>query len=582
MFSETESIRQHLLEYPQGLTQTDLSRQLKINRVSISKYLATMVARGELECRSIGPAKLYTLTKRLPLQSILSQTEDHVIITDSTGRVTQVDERTAALFDLSPETMTGRMLGEGSSYHFFTIDGSRLSARQMNEPGSRELMLYSGERITHFNQKTLAVLLMDGTQGNAIILTDITEFKRVEAKLRNREQDFISLVQNASDMIVRFDTALHHIYCNPAVERQFGISLDQILGKTPMEVDSTDEQARFVETSLRRVLETGEEQEVEQPVPTPSGMRHFLTRIVPERDDNGGIVSLLAITRDITERKRAEEALRESEERLHLVLRGSNDAPWDWNLENNALYYSPRWWEMLGYHVDELPSDAGLWERFMHPEDRDRVRHLLDDSLRHGPDMYEAEFRLQHKAGHYVPVLSRGFILRDCHGTVVRVSGTNTDLTERKRMELELASAYERLKETNRLAHIGTWEWILETDTVTWSDELYTIAGFDPSLPAPTFKERFRFCTPVSWDRISGAIAETLNTGKPYNVELEFILPDGSARWANASGTVKRDESGKVIGLYGALLDITEYRRMEETLRDALREKEAILKRGQE
>ena len=102
MFSETESIRKHLLEYPQGLTQTDLSRQLKINRVSISKYLATMVAHGELECRSIGPAKLYTLTKRLPLKSILAQTEDHVIITDDAGRVTQVGERTAALFDISP------------------------------------------------------------------------------------------------------------------------------------------------------------------------------------------------------------------------------------------------------------------------------------------------------------------------------------------------------------------------------------------------------------------------------------------------------------------------------------------------
>jgi len=689
MFSETESIRKHLLEYPQGLTQTDLSRQLKINRVSISKYLATMVAHGELECRSIGPAKLYTLTKRLPLKSILAQTEDHVIITDDAGRVTQVGERTAALFDISPELMIGRPLGEGSTCRFFAIDGSSLTARQVNEPESRELMLYSGEHITHFNQKTIPVILTDGSRGNAIILTDITGLKRVEAELRHREHDFASLVQNASDLIVRYDTGLHHIFCNPAVERQSGIPVRLLLGKTPSEIDIFHEQAQFIETSLRKVLETGEELEVEQPVHTPSGVRHFMTRIVPEHNDEGGIISLLAISRDITERKRMEEArlesetrfrelfnnmgigaavyqavdngtdfvfvdfnpaaekiekirkdevigrhvsnvfpairefglldilsqvwrtgqpenhpisiykdarimgwrenfvyklptgeivsiyddvterkrieeaLKKSEERLHLVLRGSNDAPWDWDLESNVIYYSPRWWGMLGYVVDEFPPDAGLWERFMHPDDMDRVRHFLEDALKHGPDVYDSEFRLKHKAGHYVPVLSRGFILRDTSGTAVRISGTNTDLTERKQAELKLVSAYESLKEAHRLAHIGTWDWIIETDMVTWSEELCNIAGWDPLKPAPSYAELPRVYTPASWDLLSSAVARALTNGEPYILELELVRPDNSIRWINASGGVKHDESGKVIGLQGTLQDITERKQAE-------------------
>ena len=116
---------------------------------------------------------------------------------------------------------------------------------------------------------------------------------------------------------------------------------------------------------------------------------------------------------------------------------------------------------------------------------------------------------------------------------------------------------------------------------MTWSEELYNIAGLDPSLPAPNFAERLSFCTPASWDRISGAVTRTLDTGEPYNGELEFIHSDGSKRWVTAFGGVKRDESGKVIGLYGALLDITEHRRIEERLRDALREKEALQKRGE-
>jgi PAS domain S-box-containing protein len=140
---------------------------------------------------------------------------------------------------------------------------------------------------------------------------DITERRLAEEFLRNREHDFSTLVENATDMIVRFDTGLRYLYCNPAVERQIGVRFHQLVGRTPLESGISVEEGRFIETALRRTLETGAEQEVEQPIPTPNGLRHYMTRIVPEHDFDGTIVSLLAITRDITERKLAEEILRE-------------------------------------------------------------------------------------------------------------------------------------------------------------------------------------------------------------------------------------------------------------------------------
>jgi PAS domain S-box-containing protein len=143
------------------------------------------------------------------------------------------------------------------------------------------------------------------------VQTDITAQKQAEDALRHREHDFSTLVENSTDMIVRFDAAMRYIYCNPAVERQLGIPFHQLLGKSPLESGTSVEQSRFIVTSLQKTLETGMEQEVEQPVPTPSGLRHFLTRIVPERDDDGSIVSLLAITRDITERKLNEDDFRQ-------------------------------------------------------------------------------------------------------------------------------------------------------------------------------------------------------------------------------------------------------------------------------
>jgi diguanylate cyclase (GGDEF)-like protein/PAS domain S-box-containing protein len=117
------------------------------------------------------------------------------------------------------------------------------------------------------------------------------------------------------------------------------------------------------------------------------------------------------------------------------VLQGSTDAPWDWNLATGETYYSPRWWEMVGRVPGELPEDAELWLRMAHPDDVAHVRSTFERALADGSRAYEVEFRLRHKDGHYVPVLSRGCVLRDAHGRPVRVSGTNTDLTERKQAE---------------------------------------------------------------------------------------------------------------------------------------------------
>ena len=131
----------------------------------------------------------------------------------------------------------------------------------------------------------------------------------------------------------------------------------------------------------------------------------------------------------------AEVRTAESETRLARALEGSQDALWDWGIQRRHLYYSPRWWQMLGYAVDQFPVDSGLWRRFMHPEDVPGVDKLLRDCIRGVGDSFSTECRLQHRDGHYIPVLVRGLITRDASGQAERVSGTNMDLTERVRKQ---------------------------------------------------------------------------------------------------------------------------------------------------
>ncbi|NOT13512.1 MAG: EAL domain-containing protein [Methylococcaceae bacterium] len=167
-----------------------------------------------------------------------------------------------------------------------------------------------------------------------------------------------------------------------------------------------------------------------------SGTRRWLeTHAAPLRDDSGHIVMLLGVTRDITTRKQTEQALFDSEQRLALIIRGSLDAPWDWNLESRQLYLSPQWWKMLGYVDYQLTNDEDLWLEFIDPDDVANFKARLDAALRGDQESISFELRLRHKNGHYVPILLRGFITRDPSGQAKRVSGTNMDLTEQHRAQ---------------------------------------------------------------------------------------------------------------------------------------------------
>ena len=140
------------------------------------------------------------------------------------------------------------------------------------------------------------------------------------------------------------------------------------------------------------------------------------------------------------------------------------------------------------------------------------------------------------------------------------------DITERKHTEEALRESQLRLNEAHKLAHIGIWEWEANTDTVTWSEELYRISGLDPLIPAPTFKEHSTLYTPGSWKILSNLVERAMKTGEPYQAELELIRPDGNIRYVNAFGGAKHDNKGQIKGLFGTLQDITERKLAEEKI----------------
>jgi diguanylate cyclase (GGDEF)-like protein/PAS domain S-box-containing protein len=150
---------------------------------------------------------------------------------------------------------------------------------------------------------------------------------------------------------------------------------------------------------------------------------------------------VVAMVTDVTARVAAEEALKASEERFDLAMRGTDDGLWDWDVETGAVFFSPRWKEMLGYAPEEVVDRIESHVALMHPDDVEAVHGSTRDIFSGLTDSYCCEFRLRAKSGEWRHILSRAFVVRDELGRPKRMVGTHSDITERKRTEAELRSA---------------------------------------------------------------------------------------------------------------------------------------------
>src|SRR6266550_2493601 len=171
------------------------------------------------------------------------------------------------------------------------------------------------------------------------------------------------------------------------------------------------------------------------------GAMDFIPKPVNEVELYGRVKSALLLYHERMHNREKTRALRESQQRYELAVNGVNDGIWDFNVASNEMYFSPQWKKNLDYEDQELPNLVSVWENVIHPEDKEEALAAVHDHWEKRTPFYTSEHRLRTKSGEYKWVFSRGRAAWDENGKVIRMTGSTTDISQRRMMETQLRQA---------------------------------------------------------------------------------------------------------------------------------------------
>jgi serine/threonine-protein kinase len=395
------------------------------------------------------------------------------------------------------------------------------------------------------------------------------ERRKAEEALRESEALYHSLVESLPCSVWRKDLEGRFTFANQHFCDLFGGTLEQLVGKSDFDIGPRELAEKYRRDDQKVIATGGVFEDIEEQLSVGvQGDRYVHTLKTAVRDAAGNIIGTQGLAWDVTERKLAEEELRRSRERFELAVQGSQDGLWDWDVENDQVWYSERMRSMVGCDEQEFPNRPGETEKRVHPDDHARWRAVRDGYAAGGADHYELEYRMRHKDGSYRWVRDRGVTLRRADGKVYRVAGSREDITERKRSEEELA--YE--------------QYLLRSLMDTLPEGIYFKDRDGRLIRANRTVAETVGCSPAEMvgktdlDLLAPEVArqnfedeqEIIRTGRPIiDQEQKVTWLNGLTLWVSSTKMPLRDPDGNIIGTFGISRDITERKKAEEALRQS-------------
>jgi|GEM_PF-2093114 len=272
---------------------------------------------------------------------------------------------------------------------------------------------------------------------------------------------------------------------------------------------------------------------------------------------------------DVTETKETEEKLKVNETRLLEAQQLSKSGSWEVNLfPDFSIDWSPGTYAIWDLNPEvDFPTIKNFYEHIAE-EDRGKVRDSFDTLIQKGEPI-DVHFNVITWANHHKIFYSRGKAIKDSSGRVIKMFGTNTDITEQHLLQERTKFSEQSLLQAQRIAKLGSFYFDLPSKTFDWAEGVYYIWERDPALKEPTFEEILEAIYPDDLNLFSRAIQSIANTGTKQIFEFRILLPSGSIKFIETRMRVGEYQDGRPVKLFGTLIDITERKNVEEELKNA-------------
>ena len=354
------------------------------------------------------------------------------------------------IFKLSCEQAVGRTIEELTGEPHYSRARPYILRALGGEKVTFESRVAHKDGSLHDLEVTYVPHLSDAREvkGVVICVRDITDERRAQAAVRERERDLLSVLNNVPDVISRYNRDFRFVFSSAAAQRHIGLSPEYLVGKSHADVGFPESLCHLFDASLGEVFATGEPKLVRFDFPGPTGLRHYESVVAPERADDGTVATVLTITHDITNRLHAEQELRRSEERQRLAVEAGKVGLWHWEIDENRVEWSDLIYELHGVTKDSFGGTVEDFAALVHPEDRERVSEALASALA-GLSDYHVEFRtIRPHDGSIRWIFTNGKVIFE-GGRPVRLLGAMLDMTESRNAAEALARANEELRRAN-------------------------------------------------------------------------------------------------------------------------------------
>ncbi|WDP89090.1 MAG: PAS domain S-box protein [Desulfobacter sp.] len=325
------------------------------------------------------------------------------------------------------------------------IDFSRLPKERIivNEPDS---FYKKNKKIIWAIATTIAVLSL------AFLISIASILNRLKIQKELNKAAFI--IDSTSDAVITTDVNGTILFWNKGAQRIYGYNRKEVLGRS-ITLLYKEEDLHVLNGMISELLNGNDIPNIEVVCVNKDGRDvYILLSLMTIKNAGGKIVELVGITKDISESKAAEQAVARSEERLKLALDSVSDAVWDWRIDKDQVYFSTKWYSMLGYPPCELPQTFETWRNLLHPDDLPLSEKTVFNHLKSGR-AFEIEFRMRTKQNQWKWILARGkTVEKDANGKALRMLGTHMDITERKRAEKEIIEQKQKAERYLNLAGV--------------------------------------------------------------------------------------------------------------------------------